>query len=483
MRIDLQAISKVYLLKAALNAVTVTFDSGKIHALLGENGAGKSTLAGIIAGDSLPTAGTMLLDGEKTQLRNTKEAISKGIVLVHQRPLLASSLSAKENILLGLDASPDEANLEALRNEWAPQLHLSSLVKDLGGDDRFYTALLCALLRLPRCLILDEPSALLDFEQRTKLYTSLRSLATHGTTIIVITHSTAEAVNYADDITVLHEGKLFHQYKSASEYALAHTTSNVEQFASPSKRTVHKDESPCANNECCFILEHAASRPKNRPALLDATLSVRYGEITIVTGMQESALGTLEDIVTGMSTSKCTGTVSLFSKEAIPLASGKVTARLLRKYNTAIVPSDRTFRASNPNLTVEQMLTVYCKENDTHEAALKLIAQAGVNIAPEEKAANLSGGMLQRLILAREQSLTARMYILCEPMQGLDIDAQASLCNTLVSLAAAGKAILVLGAADFPLSICSTVYSLEGGVTSLSFDKTKMQSERQGAAK
>src|SRR5574344_2733785 len=99
MRIDLQAISKVYLLKAALNAVTVTFSSGNIHALLGENGAGKSTLAGIISGNNTPSCGTLLLDGKEVVFTSAKDALAHGIVIVHQRPLLADSITSYENIL------------------------------------------------------------------------------------------------------------------------------------------------------------------------------------------------------------------------------------------------------------------------------------------------------------------------------------------------------------------------------------------------
>ena len=470
MRIELRAVSKSYLLKTALHNVNISFSPAKIHALLGENGSGKSTLAGILAGDIQPTSGAVLLDGTPVVFHSAKDARAKGIVLVHQRPLLADSITVKENILLGLSTTTrllkNDTQLvqafNALKKEWAPRLQLASFVKDLGGDERFYTSLIGALLLAPQCLILDEPSSFLDQEQRTSLYRSLQKLAASGCSIIVITHSTAEATTYADDIFMLHEGTLATPHGDASSYF---SKTGTEQSA------------PYANREHpCFSLAHATSRPKDRPALLDATIVADYGTITMVTGMQEGSLGTLEDVVTGMSTVKCGGTLQFFSRQpqstiCFPLSSGKLNASFLRKHHTAIVPSDRTFRASNPNLTVEQMLTVYYNGSNTRKQALTLIKQADIRITPEEQTADLSGGMLQRLILAREQSLQPDFFILCEPMQGLDIQAQASLCAMLVSLADKGIAILVLGAADFPLSLCSRVYTLEGGITTLSFEK------------
>jgi ABC-type uncharacterized transport system ATPase subunit len=469
MRIELRAVSKSYLLKTALHDVNISFSPAKIHALFGENGSGKSTLAGILAGDIQPTSGTVLLDGTPVIFHSAKDARAKGIVLVHQRPLLADSITVKENILLGLSTTHLLKNdrqfvqaFDALKKEWAPRLQLTSFVKDLGGDERFYTSLIGALLLTPQCLILDEPSSFLDQEQRNALYRSLQKLAASGCSIIVITHSTAEATTYADDICMLHEGTLAAPHGDTSPVFPKTTT---EQSA------------PNANKEHpCFSLTHASSRPKDRPALLDATIVADYGTITMVTGMQEGSLGTLEDVVTGMSTVKCGGTLQLYSKQSqgticFPLSSGKLSASFLRKHHTAMVPSDRTFRASNPNLTVEQMLTVYYNGSNTRKQALTLIKQADIRITPEEQTADLSGGMLQRLILAREQSLQPDFFILCEPMQGLDIQAQASLCTMLVSLADKGIAILVLGAADFPLSLCSRVYTLEGGITTLSFEK------------
>jgi len=489
MRVEFHGIQKKYLLKTALNDISVCFDSGKIHALLGENGAGKSTLAGILAGDIAPTAGYLLLDRERCVFRTTHDARVRGIVLVHQRPLLADSLTVQENIFLGTlnsfaDKAADKARheeLHALQKKWAPHLLLNALTADLSADDRFYTAFLSALLIHPTCLILDEPSAFLDITQRKALYTGLKQLASNGCTIIIITHSPAEACTYADDITFLHEGLLEAHYTTAKEFSSFCKKNGAEQdLTTQEKRVILQDKTEHSTKNSCFSLQHASSHPRNKPALIDATITVNYGTITMITGSKESALGTLEDVITGMSVSSCKGTFTLQTKQnaaPVTLSLNKLSARFLRRNNAAIVPSDRTFRASNPQLTVEQMLTVFYNGNDTRSYAEKLIAKSAVHISSQQKSADLSGGMLQRLILEREQSLNPDLFILCEPMQGLDMQAQSSLCKRLVSFASQDKAVLVLGAADFPLSLCNRVYTLEGGVTSLSFESPLLQKE------
>ena len=587
MTVTTRELTKTYLLKTALNRVSVTFAGGEIHALVGENGAGKSTLAGLLCGDLEPTSGDILLDGKPTRFLGAKDALRAGIVLVHQRPLLASSITAKENIILQLQATRAKppfflhaptAEMLRLRDQWAAHLNLNALVKDLGGNMRFYVSLLGALLQNPRVLLLDEPSAFLDTDERKHLYQNLRALATTGTNIIVITHSRAEATTYADTVTLLQNGSLAARFESRDAYAtfladnadlrrlhsfegkslppgfspavfttppspkgatrplkIPEVCSNIllpqtstEAIASVStfqgasmrlhsllqrlyserraaraavksfpcsvdatrqQRGFPRPQAPtpsrhglgpCPKNPLtsdeknAITFNHVSSRPKNRPALLDATLSVEYGAITAVTGLQEAALDTLEDVATGMETAYAKGTVTLTAADGsnLTVQVHRLSPQILRAHQTAIVPSDRNFRAANPNITVEQLLSVYAK-TDTRATALDLIARAEVHITPEQMVSNLSGGMLQRLILTRELATNPRLVILCNPMQGLDIQAQGELCQTLVSLAQAGKAILVLGTQEFPLSLCKKVYTLESGTTHLQFAATE----------
>ena len=219
MNIRVHELSKQYLLKDALKDVSVKFSEGLLHALVGENGAGKSTLAKIISGSLQPSSGQIFIDEKKVHFKSSKDALHASIVEVNQTPLLATSLTAKENIRLILKGKKvSSVELTDLKNKWCPQLNLNSQVKDLGGNLRFYTSLLGALLRKSQCLILDEPSAFLEPEERKNLYQNLKDLCSAGKLIIVITHSKAEALTYADTVTILRDGKLFHHFESNDEY-------------------------------------------------------------------------------------------------------------------------------------------------------------------------------------------------------------------------------------------------------------------------
>lgn len=499
MTVETRALTKSYPLKTALDHVSVSFAEGRIHALVGENGAGKSTLARLLCGDLVPTSGSILLDGNPVAFAAPKDALRAGIVPVHQRPLLAAAISAKENIILQTQATrakkplflrPPSARLLALRDQWAEHLPLNALVKDLGGNMRFYVSLLGALLQKPRVLLLDEPSAFLDSGERVCLHKNLRALADGGTNVIIITHSRAEATTCADSVTVLQDGALAAHFDSPKDYddwlqthgeiapggTVISPAQTPQDSASLSFSTEKSDTTrQPADESIALAVTHLSALPKTRPALLDATLEAAYGAITAVTGLQEAALDTLEDALTGMETSCAQGTVTLAAADGTrtTVRANKLTPRVLRAHRTAIVPSDRTFRSAHPAITVEQLLAVYATD-DPRGTTLRLIRQADVRIAPEQTVSQLSGGMLQRLILTRELATDPALLILCNPMQGLDVQAQAVLCRTLTKLTRAGKAVLILGTQEFPLSLCRNVYALEAGVTHLRFSATEI---------
>lgn len=474
MDILIKDLSKKFSIKTALENVSVEFSGGKIHALVGENGAGKSTLAKIICGELIPTGGNIFIEEESVHFTKPADALKKGIAIVNQRPQLSDSLTAEENIILSTRKknsffiplkTPRE--LVELKKIWAPNLSLKNFVKDLGGNNRFYVSLLTALLRKPRFLILDEPSAFLDLDERRSLYSSLNELVKTGTGVIVITHSFAEATNYCHTVTVLKDGKVDAIYKNPKEYKSEIISGNDEKKMDSGSEAV-------LEKKPCLELKNISSTPKDKPFLLEANIVANYGEITAVAGIKEAALGTLEDFVTGINTSTSKGDVVFHDEngsEKLSLPRKKFAPAFLRKHGCAIVPSDKTFRGSNPNLTVQEMLGVYRKSKEQIKNAKKLIELAKVNIQPEEKCSSLSGGMLQRLVLERELSTDPKMVILCNPMHGLDIKSQSNLAKTITSLAKKGKAVLIVGAADFPMTLCSKVYSIENGKTKLTFEK------------
>ena len=467
MDVALEHISKRYLHKTVLEDLSLVFQGGMIHALLGENGAGKSTTAAVLSGALEPDGGRILIDGKAVRFFSPRDALRSGIVCVRQRPLIADGISVWENILLGTEYGVAGKKLkkgeifsraELLKSKWAPHLNFRALAAHIGGDERFYTALISALIREPRMLILDEPSALLDREQRLSLYANIRELADKGMNVIVITHIMQEASRYTDTVTVLQKGKGAERCERSALY-VPKAKSEAAQL-----HTVRTEKSGD-----CISFEHIGVRPKKRPALFDVSFTAKSGGITLIEGLPESGLGTLENVVTGMESARTAGLCRIKTAErslCVDLKSGKWTPYFLRteaKLRTAIIPSDRTFRASNPDLSIEQLLCAMYGGKSADEYATRLIEKAKVSIRPDEKAASLSGGMLQRLILAREFENDPNLIIACEPLQGLDGKAAERTQKLLSDFTHRGAVVIVLSSSEFPKALCAAYYVLEGG--------------------
>lgn len=206
MILELLNISYNFSHKGVLRNLNIKFQDGKLYAITGDNGAGKSTLANIICGELKPVTGTILIDGTPVILDSPKTAIQNGICYVHQFPLIADSLTVKENLLLGLS----KKGKELLRGELAflQNIKLNTPARNLSSDQRVFVALQSAMLKSPSLLLLDEPTALLDDTQREFLYTKLKELTAKGLTVIVITHYLEEANKYCDVTLKLKNGAL-----------------------------------------------------------------------------------------------------------------------------------------------------------------------------------------------------------------------------------------------------------------------------------
>ena len=361
-----------YSYKTVLRGINLDFEKGKIYSLLGENGAGKSTLAHVLCGDILPTSGEILLDGKKLNIKNPKDAIKSGIVCVHQRPLLASSISIRENLLIGIDKK-EEARIPQLMNQWLPERKLSVLVKNLLPAETFTVSLMGALLKNPSVLILDEPP---ELEKET-----LRKLTENGLTIIIITHSFKEAVEKSDEVVLLKEGIVLEK-TPASQI----TETDIKHKLFGLTKTVAQPD---------FIEEKDITEEE-------------------VLEMRRKLAG---------------------ASPAMP-GSQKV----------GYIPSDKTFRASNPNLTIFQLCTAYhtmLKQNVLEKYSKELLRKAEVNIQLYEKASCLSGGMLQRLILEREIAESPDELYLFDPTHGLDVEATERLYSRLEALAKNGTKVII----------------------------------------
>lgn len=363
--LELKDIELNYSYKSVLKGINLTFQDGKIYSLLGENGAGKTTLARIICGDIKQSKGELFLDGKKVSFASPKQAIAQGICCVHQRPLLSPSISILENLRLG-NRKIDKVYTAALMAKYLPGIKTSTLVKELSPSQCFYTALIAALLKKPKILVLDEPS---DSIKQT-----LYSLAAEGIILLVITHNLKEALENGHEVILLKDGKILQQ-SPVSEITEEEIKSKLYNI---SKTVNHSNK----------------------------LISGIVNENLVLSARQKFGI----------------------------------------KKEIGYIPSDKTFRASNPNLTILQMLTALHpegKQKALQEKAEKLLNQAQVNIKYNEKCSNLSGGMLQRLILERELAESPETLLLFNPTQGLDVEAIERLYSRLDVIAEQGTNVII----------------------------------------
>lgn len=375
--LSLQNIKLHYSYKQVLDNISIQFEEGKIYSILGENGAGKTTLASIICGDRKPSEGKIFLDDDEVKFSNPYSAIMHGICCVHQRPLLSDSVSIYENLIIGVKRNKKE-KIQKLVKEFLPGRKLKAIVGNLSPAEHFFVSMIGALLKNPKILILDEPSALLSYAERIFIFEKLKKMAKSGMTIIVISHFISESLKYSDKIVLLKSGNVLmtEDAKNLTEEQIKKTLFDVEK-------------SECDGDKW----------PKDLP-------------IEFVYYLDEKKLKRRNE-------------------------DGK---------KVGIIPSDRTFRGSDPKLTILQLLAALHPDM-TEEGSIKyaqsLLEKAQVNIKLTEKAASLSGGMLQRLILQREIAEKPDIIILCEPRQGLDPGAVQYLFTQVRDLCAQGTKVIV----------------------------------------
>ena len=373
--------------------------------------------------------GQIFLDQVQVSFNSPKDAIEHGICYVHQTPMLAESISVKENLLLGIKKEY-KANIAPVTKEWLSDVNPGTLVKELGGGQRFFVALCSALIKQPRLLILDEPSALLDDEQRTFLFENLRNLADGGMNIIIITHNYDEAENWCDTVDFLENGRLTEKKQLSSLISELKVNSsskanNLTDTPAPDKNTI--------------VFENLNAKSQNDVPLYNVCITLQKGKITLIQGLAEDGLDTLEKVL--------------------------LNYKGVLRQKIALIPTDRKYTASNPNLTILQMLTsaMNIPEKQKPATALNMIKNAGVNITPFEKCKNLSGGMLQKLLFERELYNNPELLILCNPLQGLDPETCHKNCERIKKAADNGAYVLVLSYGAFPPQFSDFHYILRNG--------------------
>jgi general nucleoside transport system ATP-binding protein len=457
--VRLSRISKRFGAVQANNEVSLTIPAGSIHGLVGENGAGKSTLMSVLYGFYTADSGEIEIEGKAAHIRNSHEAIALGIGMVHQHFMLVDTLSALDNIVLGVETHFDlkrsqadaRAKLQSLMNETGLKVNLDTLVADLAVGDRQRLEILKALHRGARILILDEPTAVLTAQETEQLFDVLRRLRAQGKTIILITHKLKEVLALCDNVTVMRAGAVAHETRTqdATVVQLAEAMVGRKLRAPPARQGINPNAPVLLKAEGLRIHDlHGVER------LRGVALTVRSGEIVGVAGVSGNGQTELLEVLSGM-VKPAAGSMQVLGNSCT--AAKWIDPLTARELGLAHVPEDRHerglvlgFGAWESAVLGYERLRQYCTGlflkarammNDTD----RLMQQFDVRPPnPNLKSSKFSGGNQQKLILAREFNQSPKVLLVGQPTRGVDIGAIEFIHEQLRALRDAGCAILLV---------------------------------------
>ena len=450
LRLELIDISKQYPAVKANDRIRLRVEPGEIHAVLGENGAGKSTLMKIIYGAVEPDEGQMLWDGQPVEIRDPREARALGIAMVFQHFSLFDTLTAAENVWLGLDKSWSLADVTKRITEVAHEYGLDvdplRPVHTLSVGERQRVEIVRALLTKPRLLILDEPTSVLTPQAVQALFVTLRKLADQGCSILYISHKLDEIRALCHKCTVMRGGQVTGEVDPRHE-----TNASLSRLmigAEP-PQLEHRQATPGEQ-----VLEVRALSLARTVAfgadLADISLDLRRGEILGVAGVSGNGQQELMAALSGEDTRSPPDSIRLFGK-----AIGTHSPRRRRHEGLHFVPEERLGRGAVPSLSLAQNTLLTRTEavsrfgwvdvKRTAALARELIDRYKVKAGGADATAkSLSGGNLQKFIVGREIDAGPTLLIVSQPTWGVDVGAAAQIRGALLALRDAGCAVLVV---------------------------------------
>ncbi len=430
---------------------------GEVHALVGENGAGKSTLMKILFGLYTPDAGSITVGGSIVRIESPQTAIDLGIGMVHQHFMLIPSLTVAENISLGmeqkrgpfydLDAAIEHAR--QLSTTYGLRVDPSARIRDISVGERQRVEILKALGRGVRVLILDEPTAVLTPQEADELFHVLWGLVRQGMSIVLITHKLREVMNNSDRVTVMRAG----QYVGTVDTAATSTEELARMMVG--RDILLRVEKGAAQPGAVVLQAVSVTTDDDQglPAVRGVSFEVRAGEIYGIAGVEGNGQSELLEALTGLR--KTSGGSILLNGVHIERAS----ARRRRELGMAHIPEDRLVYGSSESSSIADNAVIgyhyhpplarrfWLATSRRARWALDLIRRFDIRGArPEAPIGSLSGGNIQKLILAREMSREPTLLVAAQPTRGVDIGAIEFFHRKLIEYRDAGAAILLVSA-------------------------------------
>jgi ABC-type uncharacterized transport system ATPase subunit len=454
-QVEMRGIVKRFPGVLANDRIDFDVHSGEVHALLGENGAGKTTLMNILFGLYRPNEGRILLNGQAESIHSPADAIRLGIGMIHQHFMLVPTLSVAENVALGLPSSRGlmldldvvTNRIHELSSRYGLQMDPTAMVWQLSVGEQQRVEIVKALYRGADLLILDEPTAVLTPQEVNDLFNTLRRMAKEGHALIFISHKLHEVLSISDRVTVLRDGRVVRTVPT-----LETTASELACLMVGREVLLRVQRPPVELGEARLSLEDVwADSDRGVPALRGVGLTVRAGEILGVAGVSGNGQRELAEVIAGLR-EPSQGRIKIDDVDT----TGWQPSRLL-KLGLSYIPEERMRDGVIRDFSVEENLIlqdhagepyangIFMNFGNIAERADELIQAFDIRTPNRDTPLkNLSGGNIQKMILARELSRQPRVLVAAQPTRGVDISATEYIHRRLIQQRAEGTATLLI---------------------------------------
>jgi general nucleoside transport system ATP-binding protein len=421
---------------------------GEVHALLGENGAGKSTLASILAGLYQPDAGEVRLDGRPVALTSPREALAHGIGMVHQHFRLVRRFTVAENVALGdrrqplVMSTPDvHRAVVALGERYGLPVRPEALVADLTVGEQQRVEIVKTLYRGAAVLLLDEPTSVLTPQETDALFATVRTMAADGKAVVFISHKLHEVLAIADRVTVMRDGRVVGTVAAGDT-----DVRDLAELMVGRSVDLEVARAPVEPGEAVLALEAVTvEQDARRGRLRDVSLVVHAGEIVGIAGVSGNGQRPLAEVAAGLLAP---------DRGRVRVAGRDVTGRgprAARAAGLAYVPEDRLGTGLAPTLSLAENLQLtrahgplLDRRRWTAEARRLMQAFDIRAPGPGTTTSSLSGGNLQKVLLARELDTDPRVVVAAAPTRGLDVGAIEAVRELLVARRQEGAGVLLI---------------------------------------